>query len=474
MKTSAYPAAWLFAALGALFLHACKGPTAVPPTPERVDIPTREEFRNKPTDSAARDSGKVQDNWLESFQDTRLSALVAEAEAKNPDLAIAVARRNRALAEAGKADSALSPKVDAVAGAVRGQTDRATADRVNLGLSVSWEADVWGRLADASQAAALDAVAAQADYEFARQSIAAQVAAAWFLAISAHEQLALDKTLLEQRLRVQRITQARFDVGEARQLDLDLVIGQSAGQQQAVDASEGALESALRSLESLLGRYPSQEIEVAGSLPALPSTPPVGLPSELLERRPDIVAADRRVGAAFSRVGSAKAAKLPRIGLTAGGGVSSSDLSSLFNPGQGAWNLGMNLLGPLFDGGERDAQVRIAQAAEQEALANYVRVAQRAFLEVETALANERILRLRDGSLQSAEERLLRARNAGEQRYKEGDMTILDVDQLHTDYSQAAKLRLQVRQELFRQRINLHLALGGSFDAHSTTPARQP
>jgi NodT family efflux transporter outer membrane factor (OMF) lipoprotein len=461
-------------ALASLLSPACQGPAAPPDVKERVAMPTREEFRNAPGAAAARDSGKVSDNWIATFSDSRLNALVQEAESKNPDLAIAAARRNRALAEAGKADSALSPKVDAVMGAERASTSSATADRFNLGLSVSWEADVWGRLADASKAAELDAVAAQADYEFARQSIAAQVATAWFLAISAQEQLALDKVLLVERQRVQRITQARFDVGEARQLDLDLVVGQSAAQQQAVDASQGALESALRSLEALLGRYPSQEIEVLTSLPELPPSPPVGLPSELLERRPDLVAADRRVAAAFNRVGSAKAAKLPRIGLTAGGGLASRDLSSLFDPGQAVWNLGANLLGPLFDGGEREAQVRIAQAAEQESLANYVKVAQRAFLEVETALANERILRLRDANLQTAEDRLLRARNAGEERYKVGEMSILDVDQLHTDHAAAAKQRLQVRQELFRQRINLHLALGGSFEARAAIPAQQP
>jgi len=201
----------------------------------------------------------------------------------------------------------------------------------------------------------------------------------------------------------------------------------------------------------------------------LPSVPPVGIPSEVLERRPDVVAADRRVAAAFGRVGSAKAAKLPRIALTAGGGQASGDLSNLFDPANLVWNLGANLLGPLFDGGEREAQVRIAQAAEREALASWVKTAQRAFLEVETALANERVLRLREGELRDAEVRLLRARDAGEARYGTGEATILEVDQLHANHAAAAKTLLQVRQELFQQRINLHLALGGSFEAQ---PAR--
>jgi NodT family efflux transporter outer membrane factor (OMF) lipoprotein len=445
----------------ASFLHAaaCRAPDAAPPAKERAPLDMRESYKD------AKDPGRVADDWLSTFGDARLDALVAEAGRNNPDLAIAAARRDRAAAEAGKADAALSPKLDAVGGFERGGDTRGTASSFNLGLSVSWEADVWGRLSNAAQAAALDAVAAQCDYEFARQSIAAKTAQAWFLAIAAKEQVALDSALLAQRERVARVVKARHDVGEAKRSDLDTAEGQAASARQSVEAGKGVRDASLRSLEALLGRYPSSDIETASGLPALPVEPPVGLPSELLERRPDVVAADRRVAAAFGRVGSAKAAKLPRLALTAGGGQAGGDLASLFDPANAAWNLGANLLGPLFDGGEREAAVRIAQAAEREALAGWIKTAQRAFLEVETALANERVLRSREVELAEAATRLLRARDAMEERYKDGESSILDVDQAHANHAAAAKGLLQVRQELFQQRINLHLALGGSFEA---------
>ncbi len=410
----------------------------------------------------------MQDNWLATFAEPALDALVAEAQAHNPDLAAAVASRDRALAQAGVADSALAPKVDAVGGASRSDTGNGAGNRYDLGLSVSWEVDVWGRLADQSAAAQADVMAATADLEFARQSIAAQVAKAWFLSVAGRELTRLENDLLQQRLRVQRITRARLDVGEARPMDLDLADGQVAVSRQTATESGGALDSALRSLEVLVGRYPSREIEVAEDLPALPGPVPVGLPSDLLERRPDLIAADRRVAAAFQRVGAAKAAKLPSLSLTASGGQASDGLSSLMDPGQVVWNLGANLLGPLFDGGELAARERIAQADEQAALANYVRAAQQAFLEVETALGNERILRQRETELTEAEARLRAARDAGEIRYEEGEMSIVDLDQLHTNHAQAARALLQVRQELLQQRINLHLALGGSFSATPT------
>jgi outer membrane protein TolC len=173
------------------------------------------------------------------------------------------------------------------------------------------------------------------------------------------------------------------------------------------------------------------------------------------------------VAAAFGRVGAAKAAKLPRLALTAQGGQSSRELSELFDPTNLAWNLGANLLGPLFDGGERESVLQGAKAIEREALANYVKLAQRAFLEVETALANERVLRVRLGELAEAQSRLLRARDAGEDRYRNGEASILDVDQLHANHAAAARGLLQVRSELFQQRINLHLALGGSFESQA-------
>jgi outer membrane protein TolC len=188
-----------------------------------------------------------------------------------------------------------------------------------------------------------------------------------------------------------------------------------------------------------------------------------------LERRPDVVAADRRVAAAFGRVGAARAAKLPRISLTGQLGQGSQELSNLFDPTNLAWNLGANLLGPLFDGGEREAALQSAKASEREALAAWVKTAQKSFLEVETALANEQVLRQRQIELAEAESRLLRARDAGEERYRNGEATILDVDQLHNNHANAARALLQVRSELFQQRINLHLALGGSFDGAPAT-----
>jgi len=157
----------------------------------------------------------------------------------------------------------------------------------------------------------------------------------------------------------------------------------------------------MRALELLLGRYPATEIAIAARLPAMPVPVPAGMPSQLLERRPDVFAAERRVAAAFDRVGEARAAQLPRISLTAGGSSVSSDLIELKDTSNPLWSLGANLIAPIYQGGALRAQVEIRTAEQKQAVAEYARAAQRAFGEVEGALAAEVALREREAILEA-------------------------------------------------------------------------
>ena len=168
---------------------------------------------------------------------------------------------------------------------------------------------------------------------------------------------------------------------------------------------EQAREQALRALELLLGRYPAAEIAVAERLSPMPPPVPVGMPSQLLERRPDVIAAERRVAAAFDRVGEARAAQLPRISLTAGGSSVSSDLIELKDTSNPIWSFGGNLIAPLYQGGALRAQVEIRSAEQKQAVAEYARTGQRAFGEVENALAAENALRERDAILEADDPR---------------------------------------------------------------------
>lgn len=216
-----------------------------------------------------------------------------------------------------------------------------------------------------------------------------------------------------------------------------------------------------KALEVLLGRYPAAELQVTGDLPSVPSPTPIGVPSELLERRPDIIAADRKVAAAFYNEQAAQAARLPRLELSA-------TLGTLLDPTQSIWSIGANLLAPLFTGGRLKGDVLVATAQQRQELGRYVSVALRAFREVETALANEQVLVLRQAQLEQADARLRSASRIAQDRYNAGLLTILELTQVRRqDFAIRSQL-LRVRTERLRQRLNLLLALGGSFDTRET------
>ncbi|HEX6974960.1 MAG TPA: TolC family protein, partial [Vicinamibacterales bacterium] len=260
-------------------------------------------------------AGEVQDNWVASFHDERLAAAVMEAIGKNPDLRVGAARVEQAMLYAKLAGAKLWPSVDVLA---RGGT-KLSGDNSGLQgglLSVNWELDLWARVRYGRAAAAADHASVAADFEYARQSMAATVARSWFLATEATLQAGVARAAIRDSEALVQLAETRARVGAGNDEDIYVSRASVGTYRDALRELEFAREQALRALELLLGRYPSAEIDVAATLPALVEGVPAGLPSALLERRPDVIAAERRVAAAFNRVGEAKAARLPTIALT--------------------------------------------------------------------------------------------------------------------------------------------------------------
>jgi outer membrane protein TolC len=227
---------------------------------------------------------------------------------------------------------------------------------------------------------------------------------------------------------------------------------------------ELAREQALRALELLMGRYPAAAAGVSARLPGQPDAVPAGLPSELLERRPDVIAAERRVAAAFNRVHEAKAARLPAISLTTGVSSISSDLFLLKERDNPVWSAGANLLMPIFKGGALKTQVEIRTAEQKQAVAGYASVGLRAFGEVENALAAENAAREREQILAQTLADNQHAFDIVQTQFKVGstDLRFVTQRQLALNATQSALIRVQAEQRV--QRVNLHLALGGSFE----------
>jgi NodT family efflux transporter outer membrane factor (OMF) lipoprotein len=472
MNTKGLPARLGLVAFSAALLVGC---VAKPPPPEDI----RKQALGSVTldhgwKAGAGTEGTVQDNWLATFGDSTLDALVREALAANPDLRVASARMRQAGELLVQARAPLFPWVGiGGTGGIKesgGGGDPSSALQ-GIVAAASWELDLWGRVRYARNAAAEENVSAQADYEFARQSIAAAVARAWFTAIQLTEQAKLATQMAESSAQLASLAGDRERVGAGSDVDSALARSNSFSLEDARAQAEYARDQALRALELLLGRYPAAEIATRADFVAMPAAPPVGVPLAMLERRPDVIAAERRVAAAFNRVGEAKAAMLPKITLNLNYGYFDSEILELQegyeNPSGGA---GARLLAPIYAGGSLRANVRVRTLQQEEALAAYAGTALRALADVENAIAAGRSLATRSRALGAAFDEQQRALDLTETSLRVGRADRRALEQQRMSTANARIALLAVRAEELSQRINLHLALGGSFETPPPPP----
>jgi len=421
-------------------------------------------------------AGAVGDNWLASLRDPQLDALIAEAVLYNADLRVAAARVDTAAAYLAGAKSPLWPQVNLMARG-GGKMSGDSSGLQGVGLFAAWEIDLWGRVRSTARATEFQYESARLDAEFARQSIAALVAKGWILAIEARLQKEQAETALRDALQLVSLANDRMRVGAGDEFDVAVTQATAESYRDAIRSLDLAYQNALRALETLAGRYPAAAVSVATRLPTWSGDVPAGLPSELLERRPDVVAAERRVAAAFYRVEEAKAARLPRITLVANFTSLSSELFVLQIRDNPVFSAGAALVQPLFLGGLLQSQVDARTGEQQAAIADYGKVGLRVFGEVEGALSASDAAAERETILARSLRENARALELAGVRYRvgSGDLRAVQQQQLALYSAQVALLRVQA--ERLVQRVNLHLALGGSFDipgAAITGSAAQP
>jgi NodT family efflux transporter outer membrane factor (OMF) lipoprotein len=408
--------------------------------------------------AAGAGGGIVSDGWLAGFRDDQLSAAVAEAIAHNADLRVGATRVEQARLHAKLAGAKLYPSADLLA---RGG-GKLSGDGSGLQggvLSVAWEVDLWGRVRYGRAASAAQAASAQADFLYARESIAALVAKSWFLASEAGLQIQAASESIRASEELVRLADDRARVGVGSQEEVFVA-----------RAGVGTYRDVLPQLELLLGRYPSAAAVIAPELPGYPGAVPTGLPSELLERRPDVIAAERRVAVAFNRIGEAKAARLPVISLTTGLSAISSELFVLQDHDNPVWSVGASLLAPLFRGGALKTQVEIRTAEQKQAIAEYAVVGLRAFGEVEGALSAEIAAREREQILAQVLSDNEQALTVVQTQFKVGSTDLRFVEQRQLALASARSALIHVQAEQRVQRVNLHLALGGSFELRPQAP----
>ncbi|HEX6412219.1 MAG TPA: TolC family protein [Burkholderiales bacterium] len=440
------------------------GGCALKAPPAREDIAKQALPNFKVPEAFKGTAQPIEHGWLKSFKDPQLDALVAEVLTNNPDLRVAAARVEQAAAQVRLAGATLKPQVSALArggGALSGDS----SGLEGAGIFANWELDVWGRVRAGREAASGQYDGAALDTEYARQSLAALVAKSWFVATEARLQKAIAEEMAAASERQLAFAQDRLRVGRGDEYELALSRANLATFRDSVKTLDLAYQQALRALEALAGRYPAAALEVPPRLAALPGPVPVGMPSELLERRPDVIAAERRVAAAFHRVQEAKAARLPRISLTAALTSISSELFVLKDRDNPVWSAGASLSQPLYLGGSLQSQIEIRTAEQKQAIAEYGRVGARAFGEVENALSSAFTLDEREAILTQLVADNSRALELANVRYRVGAGDLRAVQQQSLALHAARTALLRVQAERLVQRVNLHLALGGSFEA---------
>ena len=447
----------------AILLGGCA--LGTPPKPDDIRAQSLPQFA-VPTawTGTAATPGNPADDWLASFGDPRLDALVREAMQYNVDLLVAAARVEQAAGYAKAAGATIYPALNLLAHG-GGKYGGDGSGLSGAGLFASWELDLWGRVRAQREVGRAQYEATVADVQFARQSIAATVAKSWFLAIQARASRAIATDIVKSSEHSLSLAGDRLRIGRGDEYDVTLSQSYLETSRDAARQLALAEQQALRALEVLVGRYPAASIDVPATLPALRREVPAGVPSELLERRPDIIAAERRVDAAFYNVTEAKAARLPKISLTASVSSIDSSLFVLQSHGNPVGSLGANLVAPLFNGNALEAQVDIRTAEQKLAIAEYGRVASRAFSEVETALSASVAADERETILARAVASNSRGFDLSQVRYNVGSGDLRAVLQQNIALYSSQTTLLQAQTDRLVQRVNLHLALGGGFES---------
>lgn len=445
-----------------IVLSACQSA----PKADRAAIEAAMDIQDVPRtfSGASSEVGNVAGGWIDPIGDPILSALIAEAQSKNPTVQILQATVAEARALSQQARSARFPQLNMSVGAERTGTQASTpASAISLGVDVSWEADVWGRLSSQQSAAGASLLAVEADLAGAQNLLAAQVAGGYVLAIELGRQEEILAQVVESLEEIQRIVRVREDAGLASRQDAALATADLANAQESLKEIQGARRQSLRSLELLIGRYPNAEAGVGAALPGVPNAPAAGLPSQLLERRPDLVAADRRVAAAASSLDLAKAARLPSLQLSSSVGGASNALQDILSPSNLAWRTGSALVAPLFTAGRLQAEEDAAAARLDASIQAYLQAALTAFAEVEAALDQRAIIdaRLKDAAL--AAESNQEAFDIAVARFDVGETDLLDVLTIQQRLLESQSGLATLQRAQLDQYIALSLALGGGW-----------
>ena len=414
-------------------------------------------------------------DWVASMQDDRLTALIDEAFAGNPTLNQSLARYHGALAAARISGARYLPQLDGSASYQRTEPNVGSgSNSYGLGLSASWETDLWGALRDNARASGLNAEAAAEDLRATQLSIAGLVAKGWFSLIESRLQTELAERDVATRQRSLDLTERRFARGLVRSSDVRTARSALASSEAALASRQRAESASARSLETLLGRYPAAALTPGTDFPSFDALGGLGTPVDLLARRPDVRAAEDRLDAAGLQSQAAAKALIPSLSLRGSSGTGGLDVSDMFDLDTLVSSLTASLVAPIFDGGSLLAQRDQVYANAEGLVASYVATVLTAWQEAENAIHADVVLARRVESLRQAYEEAAAAEDLVVREYARGVSTIFELLTAQSRRISAESQYISARRERATNRVDLYLALAGDFSAaQSADPAAQ-
>lgn len=440
--------------------------------PEASEVSLPEQYKQADQQVGQADAVQAPNDWWTLYQDAQLNALVDKALKNNTDIKLAVARIEEADASMREVGAALLPSVDLNGSGVRNRVTEAgifpvfaanPRNTYNLALNASIELDFWGKLRRAKEAARANYLSTQYAKETVAWSLSSLVANNYLIIRSLDSQLnvnAANQKISEESL---VLTKRRLEGGVVSVLDVhqaQLALDNLKSQQVELQRQRAISEHQLGLLTGDLN------VEVASaelsSLPTPPS-PPAGLPSSLMEARPDVRQTEQQLITANANIGLAKAALYPSISLTSAYGGESLELSDLLKSAARVWSLGLSLNLPIFNAGRLDARVDQATAKQKQALASYQASVQTAFKEVNDALVSLRRYKEVEAITQSRQETAKKMLDVSQNRYKSGYSAYLEVLDAQRSYYEATQSFVQSRQNVLTASVDLFKALGGGW-----------
>lgn len=453
-----------------LVLSACATPTPLALKP--TDVPAAFSEQSPPGTPVWPSAG-----WWEGFKSDELNGLETAAQSDNLDLAVAMAQVLEAEANTTIAGSVLFPQIDAEGTGVRQGSKKfvqatpqgpvvsgGTANAFGATLNASYQLDIWGKARDDLESARESLKAAQYAQEAVALTVVGDVADTYFDVLALRQRISIANQNLAAAQRILTITQAKVTNGISSNLDL--------AQQQALVASVQAEipplveeeKEALYALALLLGK-PPEGFDVKGQTIDGVTIQPVqpGVPSELLERRPDVSQALSQLAAAHANLNASRAAFFPQIGLTGSGGYASTALNMLFKSQTFVWSIGADIVQTIFDGGNLIGQNELAYATEQELIADYRKAVLNAFSNTESALGQVSSYAQQVKALQDEVNAAAEAFRISELQYREGTVDLLNVLQAQQTLFSAQDELVQAKLAWLQSEVSLYNALGGGW-----------